>query len=664
MMKLVFNSIVLLLIVLAMLPQSKCSFSKPYQINTNEYFKMPSLYKFESYDKCLGTYYEEAKFCYVKTYIKPDDTSELYNYIRNFSSMGKQHFRHDKLVRGICMNSCKEIIDQTENSSDKYFVPEFPMDTRVLNKCYDWLDISFIVLVCTLMLLALMSTEYDKHLMSLNQRDSKALNYNEKDFFSTPLPETYQKFLTAFSIRRNWRLLNAENKPETRELRCFQGFRIWSFLPIIFGHCAWLAHSVPILNPERIESHYHLLKSMIALNGGNIVQNFFFLSGFLNSVILLSYIEKNRFKYVHVWLKAFFYRLIRFAPVLVFLIWLHATWLYRMDNGPFWDKIVFAERQACRKNWWKNVLFINNYIGGDEKCMIHTWYISADFHLSALGTALLLLIVHKPKRTKIILGGSILISFVVAAIQSYVTKTGPIYISTPETLRNQFYFTAAIDNNFFDFYSPSHLNSGNYLIGLAIGLWYHRYMKANKKHQRKPWIHILWLLAFVCQIVLSLVGFYFYENNVEMNIFTALLSAFFKHIYGLVIAVFVVGIIFKYGFLIPKIFNHPMYRILGRLSFSVYMVHLSILMLLVVKAKNMSEVNTTTNYSYTIGTYLLSHVVALFLVLTIELPAHVIFKTLFSDIIEKGKRGKIIKTKEEINENFITQAITSTSSKV
>lgn len=95
---------------------------------------MPSLNEFESYDKCLGSYYEEAKYCFVKTYIKPDETSELYNYIRNFSSMGKQHFRHDKLARGICMNSCKEMIDKMGNYSDKYFVSEFPMDTKVTKK--------------------------------------------------------------------------------------------------------------------------------------------------------------------------------------------------------------------------------------------------------------------------------------------------------------------------------------------------------------------------------------------------------------------------------------------------------------------------------------------------------------------------------------------------
>lgn len=81
----------------------------------------------------------------------------------------------------------------------------------------------------------------------------------------------------------------------------------------------------------------------------------------------------------------------------------------------------------------------------------------------------------------------------------------------------------------------------------------------------------------------------------ELNIYTAILSAFLKHINGLVIGVLLVGIIFKYGYFIPKIFNHPMYRILGRLSFSVYMGHVSVLVLLLVKSKNMSEISKSTN---------------------------------------------------------------------
>lgn len=131
---------------------------------------------------------------------------------------------------------------------------------------------------------------------------------------------------------------------------------------------------------------------MIVINGGNLVQSFFFLSGFLNSIVFLAYIENKKVRSMSTLMKTLIYRYIRFAPVLLFLVLLHATWLYRFDTGPFWDKLNFLERQSCRKNMWTNLLFINNYVSGDMKCMVHSWFISADLHLSILATGVLLLV--------------------------------------------------------------------------------------------------------------------------------------------------------------------------------------------------------------------------------------------------------------------------------
>jgi hypothetical protein len=75
---------------------------------------------------------------------------------------------------------------------------------------------------------------------------------------------------------------------------------------------------------------------------------------------------------------------------------------------------------------------------------------------------------------------------------------------------------------------------------------------------------------------LCLIGFYFYEYDIEIGFLSALLGALLKHIYGPIIGILFIGIFQRYGWLIPKMFNYGMYRILARLSFSVYMVHLTI----------------------------------------------------------------------------------------
>jgi hypothetical protein len=91
---------------------------------------MPALNKFEDYDSCMGTYKDDARYCFVRTAIKPD-SSELYGFIKEFSDNKKQHFRHDKLSRGVCVNACKELIDGLGSEAEKYFVPFFGLDYKV-----------------------------------------------------------------------------------------------------------------------------------------------------------------------------------------------------------------------------------------------------------------------------------------------------------------------------------------------------------------------------------------------------------------------------------------------------------------------------------------------------------------------------------------------------
>jgi hypothetical protein len=48
--------------------------------------------------------------------------------------MKKVHFRHDKLARGVCINTCKKLIENLGSDADKFFVPEFELDYKVAKK--------------------------------------------------------------------------------------------------------------------------------------------------------------------------------------------------------------------------------------------------------------------------------------------------------------------------------------------------------------------------------------------------------------------------------------------------------------------------------------------------------------------------------------------------
>jgi peptidoglycan/LPS O-acetylase OafA/YrhL len=110
---------------------------------------------------------------------------------------------------------------------------------------------------------------------------------------------------------------------------------------------------------------------MLVVNGINTVQSFFVIGGFLTSFLFLVHVEKEKASSWTLVLKAALLRYIRFAPLLLLTILMHSTWLYRVGSGPLWDKVNFAERQFCRQNWWINMLFLDNYINVENKCLIH-----------------------------------------------------------------------------------------------------------------------------------------------------------------------------------------------------------------------------------------------------------------------------------------------------
>lgn len=203
-----------------------------------------------------------------------------------------------------------------------------------------------------------------------------------------------------------------------------------------------------------------------------------------------------------------------------------------------------------------------------------------------------------------LLFGSVFVSFFISFVHFYITKLEPIAILTPESLRNQLITTSSFDRYFFDFHSPTHLNTGNYFIGILIGYFYYQYKKSGQRHRRNIFLHGLWHLSYITTFVLCYIGIYFYENDIEKGFLSAILGAVLKHIYGPVFGVLLLGIFFRYGFYTSNFFNFGAFRILARMSFCVYMVHLSIGSLFITAQKFPLEVNNATLGAYFGAVYL------------------------------------------------------------
>jgi hypothetical protein len=100
-------------------------------LTVTEYYKMPDLYEFDAFEKCMQSSDElTPAYCVVNSIVKPD-SSELYNFIHDYSSKEKQHFRHDKLQRGICMRKCLDLIESLGDGAEKFLSEKFPSNSKL-----------------------------------------------------------------------------------------------------------------------------------------------------------------------------------------------------------------------------------------------------------------------------------------------------------------------------------------------------------------------------------------------------------------------------------------------------------------------------------------------------------------------------------------------------
>lgn len=56
----------------------------------------------------------------------------------------------------------------------------------------------------------------------------------------------------------------------------------------------------------------------------------------------------------------------RLIPLYGMMMAVYAFVLPRLSDGPLWKHMTVKESDNCRKNWWTNVLFINNYVNADQ----------------------------------------------------------------------------------------------------------------------------------------------------------------------------------------------------------------------------------------------------------------------------------------------------------
>ncbi|XP_052566116.1 nose resistant to fluoxetine protein 6-like [Culex pipiens pallens] len=673
----------LIVLLLFVLKHSLVSSENGEFIELSEYYRMPKLNEYDDYDQCMNDLPggRVATFCMVRVVIKPDSGSTTWQLIEDFSSDRKRHFNHALLDRGICIEHCKQLVRGLSNETRQTLKVEkfdfdFPyifdvsvfkdtpkdreryqdlVDTCInyrLNQTYqltayteievcdkstdaieiDSLDLLFLAVLAILIMLMLFSSMYDA---SINAKHSLAHYEND-------LSSKKQAFFTSFSVLRNWlRLLSRSQSPIHKLLRPLQAARFITMYHVIMGHAVLIATSGPNQNPFMSEKLYHNISAMILTGGTQVVQIFITMSGFLVAYHVLLHIRLTQKKIGLLFLlKAIVLRYIRLTPMYAFMVLLHATWLIKLQDGPMWKRSVETERTFCRRNWWTNLLYVNNFVNPDQPCVQQTWYLGCDYQLYCAGILVLILISWMRKRTVPILIVVTIGAFALTAVHIYVNELEGVFVISPEAQR----FVLWFDKNYLTSYIPFQVNTGNYLIGIIAAFILLHLQKNNIDPTEKKWFRIFWPFAFPLAIGSLLLHYIFYVNDFETpSLWMSIFYPTMKYFWGVCFVWFGLGIVYGKGAVFKRFFNSQIFEPLGRLTYAAFLSHTFVMRLLFLCIRGTKHSNTLGMTGMVLTSVVLSYIMALFLCLAMELPVSALQKLIIGkqdlDVVKQPSPG-------------------------
>ncbi|GIY47848.1 nose resistant to fluoxetine protein 6 [Caerostris darwini] len=366
-----------------------------------------------------------------------------------------------------------------------------------------------------------------------------------------------------FSLITNFKRFKNTKVSSGRNLTCLHGIRFLTISWIILGHTYYFA------NPQTVRK-----KSTKALNFGKdfafqavinanlSVDTFFCIGGLLVSYLTIKIVKLgghpfNVILYI-------IHRIWRIYP-LYLVVLLFTCLIYPIGYGPLWYDTISKFVEPCHKYWWRNLLFINNLYSSEENtCLLHTWYIAADFQLYLASLIVILPILRWPRFGLSMCGFFIISSSFLTAIVSYITQQKPIMLySHPDPGEKEYYWLYI--------YFQAYAHTGPYCIGFLAG--YLLATTPDLKFSRKTLV-VGWVAAFICSFS-ALYGIYEWNKGPdEPNYWIGLLySSVNRSIWTLGVAWMIVCCAAGQGGIVNHILSWDAFIPLSRLTYGAYLIH-------------------------------------------------------------------------------------------
>ncbi|EDS32001.1 conserved hypothetical protein [Culex quinquefasciatus] len=592
----------------------------------------------------------------------------------------EHQYRHDILARGICIEQCEQLVGNlSDKQREQFLQPKFDIQFKYIindwllpgieryrqrygdlaNICLnyrtqlqynlsvyseieycttnetliratDFWDIAFYAVLVMLFLLAVAASIYDGVL-------AKNSDHNH---YRSLLESKSQNLLTAFSLRRNINRLTIklDNDPIQKSLRFLEFVRVLVMTTITIDHVIIGMSFTTIQNPEFTEKigSIPMVQAILTLMPFQ-VDVFFAISGLLVAVQFVKVTNGKPFAGKMFWL-GLVNRYLRSLPVYLVVL-LHSVSVYDLLESPSAYRIVATRRIMCRAKWWINLLFINNYYQPEEQCLIQTWYLAADFQLFIVGFGSLMVLWRYPKLLKPMFCTLLTAGFILPMLNVGYHSTSGIYFLSNKACSFQLWY----DKWFTKTYVAMETHCLSYFAGMLVGIIYHKMQKNDLLLEKSRLFKPLRYSVFPILLAFSLSN-PFFQTNTDDNpsLGTILYSGFQRLSFAAFVTVGFLVLMFAnrntfFGTLrTSQLLENSLLRVLSRLSFSFYLIHMTVLKTIYANLHEAERGTALLAFQVLSSATAITYFLSLLAFLLVEKPFDIIFKQL----LEGGRPRK------------------------
>ncbi|XP_059481023.1 nose resistant to fluoxetine protein 6-like [Neocloeon triangulifer] len=500
--------------------------------------------------------------------------------------------------------------------------------TTLTSKPFTKGEVAMILVIIIFLLLVFLSSAYD----------IAQLNYVESE---SPIG----KAMVAFSVPRNWTRLFKLDVTQPGVIGSLDGIRVFSTLWVIMTHKILYFAQEPWINKlELVEALSSLIK-MPLINTLLNVDTFLLISGLLKAYHYLRDLENKRFSFISCYTR----RYLRLTPAYMVVLGFYATLLVRLSSGPAWNKFVEQPTDACKTNWFYNLIYLNNYIDNRNQCMVQTWYLAMDFQLCLLAPLIVYPLWKWPNVGKFLFTSVALLSIAIPFLTIYCSRAIPSYILGASDIDIEWYMQ--------NIYFVTHQRASPYIIGLALGYIFYR-LNTTKVKLSKVTVAAGWAL---CLAVLYAVVFGSYDifqygrENDSME--AALYGGLHRPAWALAVGWIIFACNCGYGGWITTFLSARVFQPLSKLSYSIFLTHYIVLMVNTGRMRTAVYVDEYTLLHMFLGDILLVFAISLVLYLFVEAPLFELVKICYGH--KKGNRKSLSSTpaKNELDSVHVNSKI-------